>query len=113
MTNTSPWYLAEKAGADGLSLLRLLDVGPAFRFRKHPEKFSVIWSYEEKDSSGPSDDESLKMEEFENAVCSAMEAAHEAVLVVVFTEPTRREFVWHARGKSSFLKTLNQSRRGS
>jgi hypothetical protein len=93
------WTVVQQATADdGLHLLRVLDVGVNFPFRNYPERFSVLWEFAELDAEGlPSAAELTRMKDFENALCAVMQADHTALLVMVFTEPAHREFIWLAR----------------
>lgn len=103
------WTVVQQAAADeGLHLLRLLDVGKTFPFRQYPERFSVLWEYAELNAEGlPSDAELTRMKDFENALCAVMQEDRSAMLVMVFTEPTHREFIWLARNKTTFPHRLN------
>ncbi|MBO0612795.1 DUF695 domain-containing protein [Thiothrix fructosivorans] len=72
------------------------------------ERFSILWEFTELDAEGlPSAAELTRMKDFENALCAVMQADHAALLVMVFTEPTHREFIWLARHKSAFQTRLN------
>ena len=103
------WTVVQQAAADeGLHLLRVLDVGVNFPFRNYPERFSILWEFAELDAEGlPSAAELTRMKDFENALCAVMQADHAALLVMVFTEPAHREFIWLARNKSAFQNRLN------
>lgn len=103
------WTVVQQAAADdGLHLLRMLDVGENFPFRHYPERFSVLWEFTELDAEGlPSAAELTRMKDFENALCAVMQADHAALLVMVFTEPAHREFIWLARNKSAIPNRLN------
>jgi hypothetical protein len=103
------WTVVQQATTDdGLHLLRVLDVGVNFPFRNYPERFSVLWEFAELDAEGlPSAAELTRMKDFENALCAVMQVDHAALLVMVFTEPAHREFIWLARNKSVFQNRLN------
>jgi hypothetical protein len=103
------WTVVQQASADeGLHLLRIQDVGERFPFRHYPERFSILWEFAELDAEGlPSAAELTRMKDFENALCAVMQADDAALLVMVFTEPAHREFIWLARNKSTFQNRLN------
>ncbi|OQX03855.1 MAG: hypothetical protein BWK73_38110 [Thiothrix lacustris] len=103
------WTVVQQATTDdGLHLLRVLDVGANFPFRHYSERFSILWEFTELDAEGlPSAAELTRMKDFENALCAVMQTDHAALLVMVFTEPTHREFIWLARHKSAFQTRLN------
>ena len=103
------WTVVQQAAADdGLHLLRVLDVGVNFPFRNYPERFSILWEFAELDAVGlTSAAELTRMKDFENALCAVMQVDHAALLVMVFTEPAHREFIWLARNKSAFQNRLN------
>jgi hypothetical protein len=107
--NDPVWTIVQQASVDeGLHLLRAFDVGVNFPFRNYPERFSVLWEFAELDEEGlPSPAELTRMKDFEDALCAVMQADHAALLVLVFTEPTHREFIWLARNKSTFQNRLN------
>ena len=103
------WTIVQQAAADdGLHLLRIMDVGEKFSFRNYAERCSILWEYAELDEQGlPSATELTRMKDFENALCEVMQADNSALLVMVFTEPSHREFIWLARNKSVFHHRLN------
>jgi hypothetical protein len=103
------WTVVQQAAADdGLHLLRIMDVGEKFSFRNYAERCSILWEYAELDEQGlPSAAELARMKDFENALCAVMQADDVALLVMVFTEPSHREFIWLARNKSAFHNQLN------
>lgn len=105
------WTVVQQATTDeGLHLLRMRDVGEHFPFRHYPERFSILWEFAELDAEGlPSAAELTRMKDFENALCAAMQADDAALLVMVFTEPAHREFIWLARNKAVFQNRLNSA----
>ena len=105
------WIVVQQAAADdGLHLLRIMDVGEKFLFRNYAERCSILWEYAELDEQGlPSATELARMKDFENALCEVMQADHSALLVMVFTEPSHREFIWLARNKTVFHNHLNSA----
>ncbi len=105
------WVVAQQASTDGgLHLLRMRDVGERFPFRHYPERFSILWEFAELDAEGlPSAAELARMKDFETALSAVMQADDTALLVMVFTEPAHREFIWLARNKSTFQNRLNSA----
>ena len=101
------WTVVQQAAADeGLHLLRVLDVGE-FPVSELPERFCICGVCELDAEGLPSAAELTRMKDFENALCAVMQADHAALLVMVFTEPAHREFIWLARNKSVFPNRLN------
>ncbi|MBM3116143.1 DUF695 domain-containing protein [Jeongeupia naejangsanensis] len=101
------WVLAQSSSPNGIHLLRLAQFEHEFSFRKFPERLHITWTYRSGANFAPSDADLQEMEEFENRLCERIESASTAQLIASFTEPSYREYIFHARDTKPFLKILN------
>lgn len=103
------WYLAE-GEIDGL---------PAFvRFRDNVESFilsgnyrnflRIVWEFEADEHGLPSDDETERLESFEDNLCEALEADDHAVLSFAMTNDGLRQWVFYTQDVKESVRLFNE-----
>lgn len=108
MEDQRGWVIARKETEAGLSLLRLKTIESEFDFDAFPERFNVIWDFQDPTNVGtPSAPDFEAMKRFEDRVCERIESDNQSILCMVFTEPGYREYVFLSRDIDSFLNVLN------
>ena len=103
------WVLSERKSADGISLLRTRTLPEGFAFGVFKHRLSVVWNYMSDFSSGsPSLQEMDFMERFEKRLAIHAEHPSNALLALVFTEPTFRQWDFYCKSQQSFVRALNR-----
>ncbi len=102
------WYLAEGE----------IDNLPAFvRFRDNVESFilsgnyrhylRVVWEFEADEHGLPSDDETERLESFEDKLCEALEADDHAILSFAMTNDGLRQWVFYTQDVKESVSRIN------
>lgn len=103
------WYLAEDE----------IDDLPAFvRFRDNVESFisngnyrnyiRFVWEFEADEHGLPTDEETERLETFENNLCEALEADDHAILSFAMTNNGLRQWVFYTQDVQESVRRLNE-----
>ena len=109
MDDNENWVLAERKTKEGISLLRIRRLPGKFRFSHYKHRLSITWSYQEESGDGSSTSAEMQfMERFETRVRECIEKNEVALLAIVFTEPSFRQFEYYTPDINHFIKLLNK-----
>jgi hypothetical protein len=77
-----------------------------------PFLLSATWTYQANEFGLPSAEEMELMDQFEDALASALEGSQTAHLMVVLTTNGDRDWLWYATGEEAAMSRVNQALRG-
>lgn len=73
----------------------------------YPQRLNVFWTMSEPDWNGlPTDQESERLETFEDRLIDAVELDEQSILAGVLTSNGEREFIFHTADPAEFLRRL-------
>ncbi len=93
--DTDAWTIAENTNSDSPTVLRFRPNLERFiGDERYPRRLIIAWSYEATNSSGmPTNEQTKKLQEFEDALIASLDPERLAILAFVFTTKGTRE--WH------------------
>jgi hypothetical protein len=77
-----------------------------------PFLLSATWPYRSNDAGLPAPEEMALMDQFEDALASALETSQTAYLMVVLTGNGERDWLWYTCGETEAMHQVNQALRG-
>jgi hypothetical protein len=77
-----------------------------------PFLLSATWTYQANEAGLPASEEIQLMDQFEDAVASALEASQTAYLMVILTGNGERAWLWYTRGEAEAMRQVNQALKG-
>jgi len=102
-----PWALAAGEHEGSHLLIRFRQFPEDFARAQFPERINIFWRMYEPELNGlPTNQESQRLETFENRLVSAVERDGHSILSVVLTCAGRREFVFHTADVAEFVQRL-------
>jgi hypothetical protein len=107
-----PWLLSEGRIGDSPAIVRARELLPNAKPSTHSALFIADWDYEDTAEEGmPSDEDSARMEAFENALVSAFERENDSICVLfaVITCDGHREWRFYCRSIPEAQDALNEA----
>ncbi len=105
--NSLTWALGEGERNKDPLLIRFREFPENWPKSKHPYRVNIFWTMSEPDENGlPSDEESLRLETFEDRLIDAVESDKHSILVAALTCGGEREFVFHTKDVQGFMERL-------
>ena len=77
-----------------------------------PILLSATWTFQPNEHGLPSSDEMERMDKFEDALATAMEASQTAHLMVVLTGDGDRDWLWYTPSEEQAMRQVNKALRG-
>ena len=77
-----------------------------------PFLLSATWAYQPNEFALPAADEMELMDQFEDALASALETSQTAHLMVILTGNGERDWLWYTRGEAEAMRCVNQALKG-
>jgi hypothetical protein len=74
-----------------------------------PFLLSATWTYQANEVGLPAPEEMRLMDNFEDALQSAMEASQTAYLMVILTGNGERDWLWYTCGEAEAMRQVNQA----
>lgn len=110
LIESDEWRLAEADTALGPGMVRFrVPVLSGKTQSGYGRVLRVVWGYAEESSGAmPSDEDSARMEAFEEHLCQAVEHDAQAVLTAVLTFDGARQWVFYTDDAKAFLTRLQQ-----
>ena len=89
-------------------LVRFVTLPKGFPKSKYPERLNIFWKMSESpdDIGLPTEQESTKLEIFENRLCESVHVDEHSVLIMALTCNGEKEFVFHTADVSGFIRRL-------
>ena len=103
------WYLAESE-IDGLiAFVRFRDnVESLILSRKYSRYLRVVWEFAADEYGLPNDEDTQRLEDFENNLCEALEADDHAVLTFAMTNDGLRQWVFYTQDVQESGRRINK-----
>ena len=102
-----PWTVVQARNREGVVIFRYREFTPDFPKADFPHRLNVFWSSTSSDENGlPEKEESDRMGVFEDRLVSATEPDAQTVLSLVVTGKNQREYLFHTKDTSEFLRRL-------
>jgi hypothetical protein len=77
-----------------------------------PFLLAATWTYPANEAGLPGPEAIQLMDDFEDALASALEASQTAYLMVILTENGERDWLWYTRGEAEAMRQVNQVLKG-
>jgi hypothetical protein len=91
-------------------LIRFREIPEGFPRSNYAEHLNILWEMSEPDENGPaSEEETNRLEAFEDYLVDSVEYDGHSILLVVLTCNGKREFVFQTSDVPRFMSVLNNS----
>lgn len=101
------WTGAEGEYDNHPLLIRFRQIPKGFSKSKYPSRLNVFWKMSEPDENGlPTEEETNRLEVFEERLVGAVEDDEHSMLVGVLTCNGQREFIFHTGDVPGFMERL-------